>query len=58
MTKATEQALNVIYKDAKKCPIKGRYYVYDQYRRRLQDLELSNYEYTEACRNLARYLEV
>ena len=50
--------LEDLYDDAKKCPVKGRLYIYEQYKRRLQDMNLSSDEYTEACRKLANCLEV
>ena len=40
------------------CPVKGRLYMYEQYKRKLQDMNLSSDEYTEACRKLANYLGV
>ena len=58
MNKAVEQALNNLYKEAKKCPVKRRLYVYEQYKRELERLDLTSMEYTEACRNIANYLEV
>lgn len=50
--------LEDILEDAKKCPVKGRLYIYERYKLQLQDLELSSEDYTEACRKLAQYLEV
>ena len=52
------RTLEDILKDAKKCPVKGRLYVYEQYKQEIQKLELSSYEYTDACRTLANILEV
>ena len=37
---------------------KGRYYVYESYKRELQDLELSTEEYEDACRKLVNILRV
>lgn len=53
-----QMTLEDLYKDAKKCPVKGRLYMYEQYKRKLQDMNLSSDEYTEACRKLANYLGV
>ena len=50
--------LNQILDEAKKCPVKGRLYMYEKYKQQIRDLELSSDEYTEACRKLANYLEV
>lgn len=58
MTKEVEQELNRLYEDAKKCPVKGRMYIYEQYKRQVGELNLDPYEYTEACRTLANNLEV
>lgn len=58
MTKEIEQRLHEIYRDAKICPVKGRMYIYEQYKRQIDKLNLDSYEYTEACRNIATYLEV
>lgn len=52
------KTLEDILNDAKKCPVKGRLYIYEQYKREIQRLELSSYEYTDACRTLANILEV
>ena len=53
-----QMTLEDLYSDAKKCPVKGRLYMYEQYKRKLQDMNLSSDEYTEACRKLANYLGV
>lgn len=53
-----QMTLEDLYNDAKKCPVKGRLYMYEQYKRKLQDMNLSSDEYTEACRKLANYLGV
>lgn len=57
MTKEKE-TLKQILSDARKCPTKGRLYIYERYKLQLENLNLSSEEYMEACRKLARYLEV
>lgn len=53
-----EKTLNDILEDARNCPIKGRLYIYEQYKQEIEKLELSSYDYTDACRTLANILEV
>lgn len=50
--------LNSILERAKKCPNKGRWYVYEQFKQELSQLALSATEYEQACRKLAQYLRV
>ena len=50
--------LEAILEEAKKCPQKRRLYVYEQFKRKLENLNLPAYDYGEACRLLAKYLEV
>ena len=58
MGKAQNDRLNVILEKAKNCPNKGRLYMYEQFNRELQELNLSAYDYEQACITVARYLEV
>lgn len=58
MKEKEKQALNELYEAAKNCPVKGRLYVYEQYEQKLQKLNLNGYDYINACRTLADYLEV
>lgn len=53
-----QKTLEDLYKDAKKCPVKGRLYMYERYKCKLLEMNLSSDEYTEACRKLATYLGV
>lgn len=53
-----QSELDKILKEAKQCPVKGRLYMYEKYKLRVQDLGLSSEEYTQACRQLANNLEV
>ena len=50
-----KQQLKDILERAKKCPNKGRLYVYESYKRELEALNLTTEEYGEACRQLARF---
>lgn len=58
MTKENDMTLADILRRAKKCSVKGRYYIYESFKRELQELNLDPVAYSEACRDLARYLEV
>lgn len=58
MTECKNEALQQLINDAKVYPVKGRYYVYENFKLRLQYLSLSSMEYTDACRQLAHYLGV
>lgn len=50
--------INELLEDAKKCKNKGRLYVYEQYKRKLLNIELTSTEYEQTCRQLAEYLRV
>lgn len=41
-----------------KAASKGRYYVYEQYKQRLMELNPTNEEYCQACRQLAYNLQL
>ena len=43
---------------AKRTANKGRFYVYESYKRELLDLNPSPEVYEQTCRRLAKYLEV
>lgn len=53
-----DRLLNELFRRARKCTNKGRYYVYEQYKRELDNIELSPSEYEQTCRELARLLRV
>lgn len=55
---AKEEKLKEILDSAKKCTNKGRWYVYEQYKQQLTQLDLTNTEYEQACRKLTEYLRV
>lgn len=44
--------------EAKICPNKGRYYVYERYKQVLTDLNPTNAEYEQACRQIASNLRI
>lgn len=58
VTECKNEALQQLINDAKVYPVKGRYYVYENFKLRLQNLGLNSMEYTEACRQIAHYLRV
>lgn len=58
VTECKNEAVQQLINDAKVYPVKGRYYVYENFKLRLQNLSLSSIEYTEACRQIAHYLRV
>ena len=43
---------------ARKCDTKGRMYVYEAFKRELQEFNLDPAEYGQVCRKLAKYLRV
>lgn len=47
-----------ILDEAKNCKNKGRWYVYEQYKKELSKLCLTATEYLQICRKLAKYLGV
>lgn len=58
MDNTKKQKLEDFYKLVKACKTKGRLYIYEQFKRGLLELDLDPYEYEEACRTIAKYLEV
>lgn len=57
-TERNTTTLEDILTRAKKCSTKGRHYVYEAFKKELSELNLDPVEYCDACRELARYLEV
>lgn len=57
-TKNSKDTLEDILTRAKKCSNKGRLYVYESFKKELQELDITDIEYMNACRDLARYLGV
>lgn len=57
-TTANNNQLKDLYKEARACKNKRRMYVYEQFKSRLYSMDLSPMEYEQACRQLARILEV
>lgn len=53
-----KSTVDEILERARTCPNKGRLYVYEDFKRQLQELDLSPYDYEQACILVARYLEV
>lgn len=51
-----EKYVKQLIVQARKDPLKGRYYVYEQYKRQLEELDAATYE--RACIDLARALHV
>ena len=50
--------IDKLIKEAKICPNKGRYYVYERYKQVLIDLGPTHEEYEQACRQIAKNLNV
>ena len=57
-TETKSTTLEDILTRAKKCSTKGRLYIYEAFKKELSELNLDSVEYCDACRELARYLEV
>ena len=53
-----EKQIKDLLARAKKCPNKGRYYVYEQYKSELRDMNLSAGQYEQICRQLSNALGV
>lgn len=53
-----QKNVDSIISEAKRENRKGRYYVYEEYKSRLYDLNLSSKDYERACIDLAKALRV
>lgn len=58
MCNSTENMVKSILNSARKDPLKGRYYVYEQYKSKLWDVCESNSQFEKACIDLAKILRV
>lgn len=60
MTTAVDkkEQIQTLLNEAKVSPVKGRMYVYEQYKRELLELNPTQQEYDETCIKLAKYLQV
>ena len=58
MEQTWNKELKNILDRAKKCTNKKRMYVYESFKKELNELNLPPEEYTQACRKLAEYLKV
>jgi hypothetical protein len=58
MEESKQKKLDAIIKRAEMCPNKGRLYVYEQLKQEVLKLELSSYDYEQACITIAKHLEV
>ena len=57
-TQTTQDKISNILAEAKHEQIKGRYYVYEQYKRQLQEVCESSVQYERAIYQLAKILKV
>mgnify|MGYP007032337072 CR=1 FL=1 len=53
-----KEQIQTLLNEAKVSPVKGRMYVYEQYKRELLELNPTQQEYDETCIKLAKYLQV
>lgn len=53
-----EQKINTLVEKARKEPLKGRYYIYEQYKSELKGICTTGNLYETACRMLADALNV
>ena len=53
-----KEQIQILLNEAKVSPVKGRMYVYEQYKRELLKLNPTQQEYDETCIKLAKYLQV
>ena len=58
MNEAQNPELENILSRVKSCPIKGRLYIYEQFKGEVQRLNLPPYHFEDACRKIANILEV
>ena len=57
-TDNTQKKIDSIIEEAKRDPAKGRYYVYESYKSRLQNICESSIQYERAITALAKALQV
>ena len=57
-TQSSEAKVKAILSDARTERIKGRYYIYEQYKRQLQEVCESSVQYEHAIYELAKILKV
>ena len=53
-----QEKIQLLLNEAKICPMKGRMYVFEQFKRRLMELEPTAMEITDACAKLQKYLNL
>lgn len=53
-----KEKIQELLNEAKICPTKGRMYVFEQFKRKLMELEPTSMEVTDACVKLQKYLNL